>query len=282
MRQIKIRRSILIGILWGLGSGLLPAWPKNGPDPGNSFGPIKQGYCVVTPTSVAATGLVVFETFGQFRGIDVTQAGVLSSDMTTHAVLFASTSGRLSRNLGVAIANPSSSPANITLTLRDGAGMSVASTSFALAAHQQTARFVTQLFVSLSLVPRDLTGTLDVSSDVAVAIVGLRFRGFNFSTLPSTSLSGSSPVPVISAGIGGSTAIILAHFATGGGWASEIVLANTSSTDITVRVDLFGTDGLPLTATLNGQSSSSFQNITIRAGGVMVLAPLNGQGDDGF
>ena len=127
-----------------------------------------------------------------------------------------------------------------------------------------------------------MTGTVDISSDVPVAVVGLRFRGLNFSTEPATALGAASGVPTISAGVGGSAAVILAHFAVGGGWASEIVMANVSAAEITVRVDLFGSDGLPLTATLNNQTGSSFLNIVIPAGGVATLAPLDKDGDSGF
>ena len=110
----------------------------------------------------------------------------------------------------------------------------------------------------------------------------MRFRGANFSTLPATNLSSPIPVPVISTGVGGPNAVILAQFATGGGWATEIVIANSGAADLTVRVDLFGQDGNPLIATLNGESKSSFTNILVPKGGVVTLAPRNWDGDSDF
>lgn len=275
----KSERFLLLAFLI-LGLGLLAA-PEGfaAPPAANT---IHQGYVVITPTSAATAGLAAFETFGERRGPDTEQAGVLPSIMTTHSALFVSASGRLSRNLGVAIANPGASTATITLTLRDNTGKTLATTSFALPAHQQTARFVTQLFANASAVPRDLLGTLDITSDIPVAVVGLRFRGINFSTEPATILGPTSAVPAISAGVGGPAAVILAHFAAGGGWASEIVMANLSPTPLTVRVDLFGADGLPLSTTLNNQTGSSFTNIVIPAGGVVTLAPLDPDGDSDF
>lgn len=252
----------------------------NAQDPANT--PIKQGYVVVTPTSAATAGLVAFETFGERRGSEVEQAGVLPSTMTTHAAMFVNSSGRLSRNVGVAIANPAATPANVVLVLKDETGKTIASATVGLPAHQQTARFVTQLFASQASVPSDFTGILDISSDIPVAVVGLRFRGLNFSTIPATILGPVSAVPVISTGVGGAASVILAHFATGGGWASEIVLANFGATALTVRVDLFAGDGTPLSATLNGQTNSTFQNITIPPGGVAILAPLDVDGDSDF
>jgi hypothetical protein len=242
--------------------------------------PVKPGYAVVTPTSVANAGLVVFETFGEHRGMETTQAGVLPATMTTHAILFVSTNGRLSHNLGVAIANPGATIAKITLSLRDSSGAMLATEAITVDPRNQTARYVTELFSNHPAVPHDLTGTLDITSDTPVAVVGLRFRGVNFSTLPVTNLSGPLPVPVISANVGGATAVILPQFATGGGWESEIVLANTGPVPITVRVDLFSQNGLPLTADLNGVSASSFTGITIPAGGVVVLATEHEHDDD--
>ncbi len=241
----------------------------------------KAGYAVITPAS-GSTGLVGFETFGQSHGSDVIQAGVLPSELITHAVMFVNTSDRLARNLGIAFTNPTSSPASISLTLRDEDGVTVATANLSLAGFHQTARFVTELFSVNKSLLRDLTGTLEIVSDNPIAVVGLRFRGINFSTLPVTRLSLPAALPVISAGIGGPDAVILPQFAAGGGWASEIVIANTSAAKITVRVDLFDPNGQPLVATLNGQTGSSFLNLEIPAGGVITLAPRNSHGDSDF
>jgi len=235
--------------------------------------PIKAGYAVVTPTSTATAGLVVFATFGERHGTSSNQAGVLPSTMTKHAMLFVSTCGRLSRNLGVAIANPNSSDAKVTLTLLDDKGATVATKTFAITKLTQAAKFVTELFDDHPTIAREFVGTLDISSDIPIAVIGLRFRGANFSTLPATNLDVPTPVPVISTGVGGPNAVILAQFAAGGGWGTEIVIANSGKDPLTVRVDLFGQDGLPLVATLNGESKSSFENIVVPAGGVVILAP---------
>ena len=245
--------------------------------------PIKAGYAVITPTSAATEGLVVFATFGERHGTAATQAGVLPSEMTEHAMLFVSTCGRLSRNLGVAIANPGAADANVTLTLRDDKGATVATKPFVIAKLTQAAKFVTELFDTHPTIARDFTGTLDIESDAPVAVIGLRFRGANFSTLPATNLSPPMDVPVIgTTGAGGPDAVILAQFATGGGWATEIVIANSGAANLTVRVDLFGQDGNPLVATLNGESKSSFTDILVPKGGVVILAPRNWDGDSDF
>jgi hypothetical protein len=67
--------------------------------------------------------------------------------------------------------------------------------------------------------------------------------------------------------------VLLPQFVAGGGWTTTITLANTTSSSLTVRVDVFAQDGTPLTVTLNRQTSSSFTNLVIPAGGLLTLAP---------
>ena len=243
--------------------------------------PIQVGWAVITPVSVTTNGLVVFETFGFSRTVsDTGQAGILPSGLTTNAMVFVGTSTRLSRNVGVAIVNPNSTAVNVTLTLRrdDGTPFATA-TTLTVPAMQQISRFVTELFVGL---PADFIGTLTLTAPSPVGVVGLRFRGANFSTIPITNLSPVAVVPSVSAGVGGAGAVLLPQFAAGGGWATEIVLANTTASSMTVRVDLFKSDGTPLSTTMNNQTSSTFANLTIPAGGVTVLAQRNTTGDSVF
>jgi hypothetical protein len=242
--------------------------------------PLQVGWAVITPLSVT-TNLVVFETFGFTRSTaDTEQAGLLPTGLTTNALVFVTSSTRLSRNVGVAVVNPQSTSVNVTLTLRrdDGTQFPTAPT-ITVQPMQQISRFVTELFTGL---PADFLGTLTITSTGPVAIVGLRFRGGNFSTIPITNVTSGGAVPTIAAGIGGPGAVLLPQFATGGGWATEIVLSNTGTSAMTARVDLFKPDGTPLIATLNNQTSSIFPNLTIPAGGVISLAARNTTGDSVF
>ncbi len=272
-KALSIMVLILIASPFGLAQGR---------DDHDDDGPIQVGYAVVTSVAATTSGLVVFETFGFRRGPETTQAGVLPSDLTTNALMFVTSSGRLSRNLGVAIVNPNSSSVNVAMTLRRENGTQLATTIVTVGARQQTSQFITELFSRQSSVPSDFTGTLVVTSTTPVGVIGLRFRGPNFSTLPVTSLSAGAPVPAIASGVGGPGAVLLPQFAAGGGWASQIVIANTGTTSLTARLDLFKPDGTPLSAALNGRTASSFLDLTIPANGVLVMAPRNPNGDDDF
>jgi hypothetical protein len=255
-------------------------------DDHDDSGPIQVGYAVVTPTSFSSNGsstMVVFETFGlRGGGQNATQAGVVPPDLTTNSLVFVDSEGALSKNVGVAIVNPNASSENVTLTLRDNTGKTLGSAIIPVLSHQQVSKFETELFSSQSAVPKDVTGTLTITATDPVSVIGLRFRGANFSTLPVTNLSNTGTLPAIATGVGGTGAVLLPQFAAGGGWATEVVIANDGTASMTVRVDLFTKDGKPLSAALNNQTSSSFTNINIPAGGVYILAPRNSRGDDDF
>ncbi len=264
---------------------------KQDKDDHNDKAPVQSGYAVITPvsatTSGTTTGLVVFETFGM-RGhgdAEMTQAGVLPPDLTINSVLFVDSSGRLAKNLGVAIVNPNALAATVTLTLRKNDGTQVATTTVNVPPRQQTAKFFRGLFTAPSTIPAELTGTLVITSNLPVSVIGLRFRGSNFSTLPVTNLSGSAGVfPFLDTAntVGGPGAVLLPQFVANGGWATELVLMNAGTSSLTVRVDLFKPDGSPLSAALNGQTATRFTGLTIPAGGVLTLAPRDQDGDDDF
>ncbi len=274
--------TISMGLILGLVSSLICGMGAENKALAAQADPIQAGYVIITPTGDNTAGLMAFETFGQKEGPGSTQAGVLPASMTKNAMLFVSTSGRLSRNLGVAIANPGDADADVSISLRGADGVLVASKSVPVAAHKQVSEFVTQIFEDKSAVPSDLTGTISLVSETPVAIVGLRFRGNNFSTLPCISLSAPEDVPAPETGVGGPGAVILPQFASGGGWATEIVLVNTGIAELTVRVDIYGQNGDPLVTTLNSESKSSFTDIKIPVGGVVTLAPRDSSGDSSF
>ena len=250
-------------------------------------GPVQVGWAVVTPlavtTSGASSGLVVFATFGKKHGDEMLQASVLPASLTTNAMMFVSADGKLSRNVGVGIINPNGAAANSTMTLRDQNGHVLGTPkNFTLSARSQTAQFITSLFSDRPEIPKDFDGTLKVTSDLPVSIIGLRFRGENFSSIPVTNLATTNAVPEVRAGIGGSGSIIVPEVAAGGGWASELILVNTGTDLLTVRVDFFKQDGTDLSIRLNGQSKNSFTNLVIPAGGVFELAPRSKDGHDRF
>jgi hypothetical protein len=88
-------------------------------------------------------------------------------------------------------------------------------------------------------------------------------------TTGTISVSGSPPIanafPVIA-----QTAILLPQLATGGGWVTQITIANTSTVPQTVRVDFFNSAGGPLVLPIG----SSLPSVLVPAGGVVTFSTI--------
>ena len=87
----------------------------------------------------------------------------------------------------------------------------------------------------------------------------------------AASVNAVSPAPTfpqIGTGAGGNGAVLLPQIALGGGWVSQITIANTSTTAQTVRVDFFNPAGGPLML----PAGSSIPSVVIPAGGVVTLS----------
>jgi hypothetical protein len=244
---------------------------------------IQVGYAVITPSTPASGAFTALETLNQTRTADTLQVSVFAPDLVSNAVVPVEVSATLQKNLGIAIANPNPSSANLTLTLRRSDGMQFTTATISLLARQQVARLVTEIFAgpapggfgSQLAIPAEFNGTLLINSSSPVSILGLRFRGANFSTIPVTNLMPSTitPTPVIALGIGGLGALVFPQFATGGGWSTEFGITNLLSTAVTVRIDVFTPEGSPLSVRLNGVTASSFTNLVVPGNGFLVIAP---------
>jgi hypothetical protein len=96
-------------------------------------------------------------------------------------------------NTGIAIVNPNNVPATITTTFRNQLGVVVASRTFGLGALQQESRFVTEIFSGDPVTAAPMVGSLLISSNVPIGVLGLSFNGFSFTSLPvATQLSVSN------------------------------------------------------------------------------------------
>jgi hypothetical protein len=90
-----------------------------------------------------------------------------------------------------------------------------------------------------------------------------------FATTPPAITTPVSTImfPQVTAGVGGNGALILPQVATGGGWATQITIANITTIVQTVRVDFFNSGGGPLSTPVG----STILSIVIAPGGVATL-----------
>jgi hypothetical protein len=60
------------------------------------------------------------------------------------------------------------------------------------------------------------------------------------------------------------------------------VIMNNQAQAMTVRIDLFHSNGTPMVTTLNHQTASSFTNLTIPPGAILMFSPRDVNGDSDF
>jgi len=148
--------------------------------------------------------------------------------------------------------------------------------------HQQISRFLSDIFPATALGPA-LTGSLIIQAANPFASVGLRFTGPNFSAVASASTTPSS-APLDNQLTGcllACPSVIFPQFAMGGGWASQLMLVETTGATATGHIYIFDPNGQPLAVTLNGQTNSTF-NYPLPPGGTFTLAPRDANGQTPF
>ncbi len=247
-------------------------------------GTARSGYAVITPASSSAAPAATV-TFGIVKsGFVQSQAGILPTPMMTDASLFVDVVPGIGRDLGVAIVNPSSTANAVTVTLRDQTGtVAGQAATIVLQPQQQVAKFVTELLPP-AIVGSAFRGSIELQSTTPFAVLGLRFSGSEFSTLPVTGIAAAPGVPVITLTndtVGGSTATVLPQFVMSGGWATQIALVNNGNSAAQGRIDIFDPTGAPMPINLNGVTQSTFL-YTISPGGVFLLAPRDANGQSPF
>src|SRR5262249_33093782 len=154
---------------------------------------ILTGFAVVTPITGGSSAFSVSETFIERLNGNLVQSSVPPSPLVTLTNLVVNSDARSGVNTGIAILDPFTVPATVTLTLVNSQGVIISARTVIIGARQQRSRFVTELFSGVPEVTTAFTGQLFISSNVPVAILGLAFTGPFFAALPApTQLSGNN------------------------------------------------------------------------------------------
>jgi hypothetical protein len=145
---------------------------------------------VITPVSGTGDGLSVSEIFGEQVGTSFFQSSVPQSPLVTLTSVVVTADVNAGLNTGIAIVNPNNVPATITATFRNQLGVVTATRTFGLGARQQESQFVTEIFSGDPVTAAPMVGSVFISSNVPVGVMGLSFNGFSFTSLPvATQLS---------------------------------------------------------------------------------------------
>jgi hypothetical protein len=241
-------------------------------------GPLRTGFAVITPITGGSSAFSVSETFTEIFDGKLVQSSVSPSPLVTLTNMVVNLDPVAGVNTGIAIVDPFDVTATVALSLVNQRGVIIDSRTILVGARQQRSQFVTQFFSSVPELRTSFTGQLFISSNVPIAILGLAFTGPFFTALPTpTQLSGNNvfPGPVVPTtattafnpfpGVG---VMLFPQFATGGGWASKITIANTSALPQSVRVDVFDSTGRLFTLPI----AFSVPNTIIQPGGVVTFS----------
>jgi hypothetical protein len=262
-------QSVFIG---GLGPGTFAALPTAGTQA------LQSGYAEMQcslPVDAAA-----LYSFYSANGVKMSEATVFSSP--PGLILQILSDSREGAQVGLAIANNTDQPNTYMITVYDAGGSVVGTATQNLPARSSIARFVNE-FVPL---PPNHYGPVIVSGTGAANIIGLRFTGSTFTTIPGTVLLAApvNPPPAVTVtrayttdtnnvvqntftagqpirltldvnnslstpvAIGGYYQVIGAYFVGGGGYSGSSVPAGAN----TVHFDLIIPQSLPDTYILNG------------------------------
>jgi hypothetical protein len=209
-----------------------------------------QGAATVTATGPIGVSAVftVSDTAGNF----LSESGIGASDLMTDFMLPVDSTG--SALTGLALFNPGTTDATLTLTLLNTDGTQAGTQAVPLARGNHTAAFVAlnfpgQFFPTLS----SFRGTMRVQSTSAITALVLRqtqtSSTTNFTSLPVVARTSSK------------TTLNLAHIANGNygtiSFKTSFLLFNISPSTATVTLSLTKDNGTPLSATIPGATPST-------------------------
>jgi hypothetical protein len=237
-------------------------------------GPLRTGFAVVTPLTGSKLTFSVTETFTERVEGSVVHSSVQPSPLVTLTSMVVTLDPASAINTGIAIVDPFDLAATVTLTLVNQQGVIIGGRTVIVGARQQRSRFLTEVFAGVPELTHSFTGQLFINSNVPVGILALAFSGPFFTALPATQLSGNNvfggddSLGTIFNNIAVAGVLLLPQIAAGGGWASTITIANTSTLPQSVRVDFFDSTGGPLALAIG----STIPNTVIQPGGVVTFS----------
>jgi hypothetical protein len=262
----------------------------------------RSGFAVVTLVSGNIAGLTASETIKKQTSSGVEQAILAPTVLITGASMLVPLGPLAQSTTAIAIANPSLGSGGVNLVLTDAGGGVVLNVTVNLGPRGQFSKFLNEFSATQ---PAGFTTPLllTISAEIPVGVVALNFQDDDFSSIPLTSLSFATPVPVqplippspsspssgfglglppippapifsvpvtvsnspvpTTVSIGGTASLVFPEITTGGDWSTDIAIGNTSAGQQSIRIDFFRSDG---------SLASSLTNIVIPALGVVFVS----------
>jgi hypothetical protein len=168
-------------------------------------------------------------------------------------------------NTGIGVVNYGLNLANITYTLLDTGGNSIAAGQGTLAAGNHFAKFINQLNETASgfILPSGVQfASLDIVSDQPLSVTALRMTN-NQRNEP---LFTTTPVADMNQALSKSS-IYFPQLADGSGWTTSLILLNTSNSSEGGSFEILDNNGNPLVVHAVGGTTASSFTYSIPAGG---------------
>ncbi len=225
---------------------------------------LRSGWSTAVPSagSAAPSGSIVF----QWKASNqiVSEAGVAATPATTASRVFIDNAGT---QTGVAIANPSTQEAQLTLTLMDRNGNVEQVQTRPLAGGNHLAIYANDLF---SVLTEGFTGVMEIQSTVAVAPITLKLTVNTRNDLVMTTL----PVADLNR-LSSAATLIFPQIAIGTNFSTRLVFINTDKTAAAGgRLSFYQSDGNNMVVPMGAETGSQFL-YRMAAGGGRQFYPGN-------
>jgi hypothetical protein len=189
------------------------------------------------------------------NGVLVAEAGMPGVEPVLSGRLFAEVNGPIMT--GIAFANPGTESVTVSFFFTDQNGASDKPRDFVLGPKSKIARFINEAPFNSAKV---FTGTMTFTATSPVGVASIRGlvnerNTFTYALQTVSPIVAVAPSPVPS--------VVMAHFADGTGWTTQVLLVNTGDLPTRGTVQFIGegsgsTPGAPLKMTVNGKSGLSF------------------------
>jgi hypothetical protein len=226
---------------------------------GSSNSALTTGYMELIAAAGNANpqGVAVFSY--RSNGVLVSEAAVPASPEVQSGRVYADIGGNV--KTGIAIANPNDSAATITFYFTDANGTNFGNGTTAIGPNQQISGFLDNAPWNGSADARSFT----FASSVPVGAIALRGFVNERSDFLMTTL------PVVPLALPAVPQVVLPHFATGGGWVTEILLVNPTDRVLNGSVLMDSTYSYSVAPRSTAKVVTSSQASTITTGTVQIV-----------
>jgi P pilus assembly chaperone PapD len=228
-----------------------------------NVGSLLEGYAGFTlPSEV--TGYGVFRQSVAGRADQEAVVPLSDANATSNTLIWDDTNLVTS----VAIANPSPVPTTVSVILWDAKGNALGATSITQPPGSKTETTLRSLPGFSAMVGQRGSARFTVSSG-SVGVLGLRFDGSAFTSIPTTNNASTNPA-----------SSVLPQLAFGGGWYSALYFTNVTGSAVSFPVDFVSDAGEPLTVPSVGGTSTQ---VNVAAHGTAIIeAPNVGSLSEGY